>query len=668
MSQGRDEERNRLRALTTGARQGRSAALVIRAESGAGKSALLEQVAEEAAEVRVLRTRGVEAESDLPFAALHQLLRPLLDGLAGLPRPQEDALRVALGMAAGAAPDRFLVGLATLTLLAEHGPLLCLVDDAHWIDRASLAALVFAARRLDAEGVVLLFATRNADGDEFAAAGIAELSLRSLDDFQHDLVRAAGHQSTTSAMARAAGLTVAATLLADAGRGDEASALINQAARLGGTTPELVALRARIEFEDGAPQAAWRLLFDGGPELLVEAARVAWSTGDVDGLRRVSERLTGSTAELVRGAVDLLCGDPGRGLATIRRHVGDHTRDDTQDNTGALPVNNTSLALMSGDLATAEDSLLMLDATLRSRGSIGWLPGVLTLLAETQALGGRIGECAATATEAVRIAEDTGQRRHAHHARGVLAYHAALRGGDVQEVQEVHDDSDWGRRAQASSHLAHGRFDAALSILDRVTVRPHGLYFLPDQVEAAVRAGQEDRALLGRLGSWARASGQPWVLAAHHRCLALVAGDPEEHFDQAVRCAEVPFQQSRSRLLYGEWLRRARRKTEARRQLRAAFEHFNQAGMRVWAERARAELRAAGESTAPEANDPLAMLTPQELQIVRLASTGATNKEIAAQLFLSPKTVGHHLYRAFPKLGVANRTELANRDLFPHSR
>ncbi|WAL66477.1 LuxR family transcriptional regulator [Amycolatopsis cynarae] len=659
MSQGRDEERNRLRALAAGAEQGRSAALVIRAEPGAGKSALLEQVAEEAAEVRTLRTRGIEAESDLPFAALHQLLRPLLDGLALLPPPQGDALRAALGLTAGAAPDRFLVGLATLTLLAEHGPLLCLVDDAHWIDPASLAALVFAARRLDAEGVVLLFATRNADGDEFAAAGIAELSLRPLDGDS----RAATYQSATSATARAARLTAAATLLADAGRGDEASALINQAARLGGTTPELVALRARIEFEDGAPQAAWRLLFDGGPELLVEAARVAWSTGDVNGLRRVSERLTGSAAELVRGAVDLLCGDPGRGLATIRRHAGDHTHDGAE-----APVNNTSLALMSGDLATAEDSLLTLDAKLRSRGSIGWLPGVLTVLAETQALQGRIQESAATATEAVRIAEDTGQRRHAHHARGVLAYHAALRGSEVQEVLEVHDDSDWGRRAQALSHLAHGRFDTALSILDRITVRPHGLYFLPDQVEAAVRAGREDRALLGRLGSWARASGQPWVLAAHHRCLALVAGDPEEHFDRAVHCADVPFQQSRSRLLYGEWLRRARRKKEARRQLRAALEHFDHAGMRPWAERARAELRAAGESAVPKENDPLAMLTPQELQIVRLASTGATNKEIAAQLFLSPKTVGHHLYRAFPKLGVANRTELANLDLFPHAR
>ncbi len=118
-------------------------------------------------------------------------------------------------------------------------------------------------------------------------------------------------------------------------------------------------------------------------------------------------------------------------------------------------------------------------------------------------------------------------------------------------------------------------------------------------------------------------------------------------------------------MLYGEWLRRARRAADARTQLRAALALFDQAGAAPWADRARAELRAAGESTmsGTPAPDKLSLLTPQELQVVRLAASGATNRDIAAQLFLSPRTVSHHLYRAFPKLGVTTRTALAHLDL-----
>jgi len=118
-------------------------------------------------------------------------------------------------------------------------------------------------------------------------------------------------------------------------------------------------------------------------------------------------------------------------------------------------------------------------------------------------------------------------------------------------------------------------------------------------------------------------------------------------------------------LLYGEWLRRHRRGTDARAHLRAALALFDRTAARPWADRARAELRAAGEPTAPGASAPdqLTLLTAQELQVVRLAASGATNRDIAAQLFISPRTVSHHLYRAFPKLGVTNRTSLARLDL-----
>ena len=125
--------------------------------------------------------------------------------------------------------------------------------------------------------------------------------------------------------------------------------------------------------------------------------------------------------------------------------------------------------------------------------------------------------------------------------------------------------------------------------------------------------------------------------------------------------AEVnrPFEHARTALLYGEWLRRARRKAEARAHLRTALETFERLGATPWAERARTELGATG-TAAPSQPAPgaLAELTPQELQIVRLASRGLSNRDIAAQLFLSPRTVGYHLYKAYPKLGVASRGEL----------
>jgi ATP/maltotriose-dependent transcriptional regulator MalT len=181
---GRDAERSIIGGLLQGARESRSGVLVIHGEAGVGKSALLEDARERASDMRVLGCNGVEAESALPFAALHQLLRPVLRYLAKVPRPQADALRGALGLAAGRGGDRFLVSLAVLSLLAEAAeqrPLLCLIDDAHWLDDASADALVFVARRLESEGIVLLFAAREGEAREFDAPELAELGLAGLD-------------------------------------------------------------------------------------------------------------------------------------------------------------------------------------------------------------------------------------------------------------------------------------------------------------------------------------------------------------------------------------------------------------------------------------------------------------------------------------------------------
>jgi DNA-binding CsgD family transcriptional regulator len=173
-------ERAALSQLLDAARAGRSGVLVMRGEPGVGKTALLDWAVESAAGLRVVRVAGVESEMELAFAALQQLCVPMLGKLAGLPAPQRAALGVAFGLNTGPAPDRFLVGLAVLSLLsevAEQQPLLCVVDDAQWLDRASAQALAFVARRLLAEPVALVFATRE-PGEEFR--GLPELPVGGL--------------------------------------------------------------------------------------------------------------------------------------------------------------------------------------------------------------------------------------------------------------------------------------------------------------------------------------------------------------------------------------------------------------------------------------------------------------------------------------------------------
>jgi DNA-binding CsgD family transcriptional regulator len=194
MLQDRHSEREVLDRLVDRVRGGESAVLVLRGEAGVGKTALLEYAAEQASSCRTAWVAGVESEMELAFAGLHQLCAPMLDGLEGLPRPQRDALRVAFGLQEGAAPNRFLAALAVLSMLAEAAeakPLVCLVDDAQWLDRASSQALVFVARRLLGERIAMVFSVRNLhDVDEFT--GLPELVVGGLagDDAQQLLASA----------------------------------------------------------------------------------------------------------------------------------------------------------------------------------------------------------------------------------------------------------------------------------------------------------------------------------------------------------------------------------------------------------------------------------------------------------------------------------------------
>ena len=181
---GRTGEREYLDRLLENARAGKSEVLVIRGEAGLGKTALLRHLVSQATGFNVAQIAGVESEMELPFAGLHQLSAPMLAQIDLLPAPQREALSIAFGLSSGKTPDRFLVALGALSLLAqsaEEQPVLCVVDDAQWLDGASAQALGFVARRLLAESVAVVFAARE-PSDERELAGLPELRLTGLDD------------------------------------------------------------------------------------------------------------------------------------------------------------------------------------------------------------------------------------------------------------------------------------------------------------------------------------------------------------------------------------------------------------------------------------------------------------------------------------------------------
>jgi hypothetical protein len=181
---GRHRECEALARLVAGVRASRSSVLVLRGESGVGKTALMDHVLRIAPDCRVLQVGGTESEMEIAFAGLHQLCAPMLQRLEDLPGPQRDALHTAFGLREGAAPDRFLVGLAILTLLSEvaaERPLVCLIDDAQWLDQASAQALAFAARRVLVDPVALIFAVRE-PSDDRELIGLPEMLVEGIGD------------------------------------------------------------------------------------------------------------------------------------------------------------------------------------------------------------------------------------------------------------------------------------------------------------------------------------------------------------------------------------------------------------------------------------------------------------------------------------------------------
>jgi DNA-binding CsgD family transcriptional regulator len=321
-------------------------------------------------------------------------------------------------------------------------------------------------------------------------------------------------------------------------------------------------------------------------------------------------------------------------------------------------------------------------AIARERAFVSVLPTALQEHSTALMARSRFRLAYAAAEEAVGIARDFGQRWGASWSLANLAWIDALRGDETrarahaEAALELATTSGadfmvgWAKRALGLLELTLGRPSEATDQLLPLTIpdRPESnaivaLAVTPDLVEAAVRSGRlgdlDDQ--IDRYAEWAEHAPAAPRLSLLARCRALVGdGDEREQFTTALAHAASlpPFQQARTELLYGEWLRRGREAREARDHLRRASELFQQLGTPPWAQRAEAELRATGETARRRDPSTLDDLTPQELQIAELVASGMTNRQIAAQLYLSPRTIEYHLRKVFAKLRLASRTEL----------
>jgi DNA-binding CsgD family transcriptional regulator len=219
--------------------------------------------------------------------------------------------------------------------------------------------------------------------------------------------------------------------------------------------------------------------------------------------------------------------------------------------------------------------------------------------------------------------------------------------------------------ATALRHNGRGRYAEALAAAQHACEYEDAVAYgwaLVELIEAGVRSGRTDEAAdaLDRLSERTQASGTEWALGVEARCRGLVSGSERSYAESVERLSRsrALLALARSRLVYGEWLRRENRRVDAREQLRAAHEMFGRMGAEAFAERARIELAATGETARKRTAEAIDELTAQEAQVARLAAEGHTNPQIGAELFISSRTVEYHLRKVFMKLGISSRREL----------
>ncbi|HEX6338431.1 MAG TPA: AAA family ATPase [Jiangellaceae bacterium] len=332
-------------------------------------------------------------------------------------------------------------------------------------------------------------------------------------------------------------------------------------------------------------------------------------------------------------------------------------------------------------VAILDDELLYILASrnvqlAREAGALATLPAALSFLSITSVLMGELARADELATEATAITRATGgvQLRHAHVIlsawRGDQAETTALHALTAQDVAHPDEgaDASLAQYAMAVLHNGLGNYSAARGAAARAC-ESHELSLssagLPELIEASVRADQPERAAvaLEQLSSRARATGTPWALGLEARSRALTSTGPnaEQHYREAIgqlRDCRMTVYLARTHLVYGEWLRREGRRQAAREQLRTAHQLLSDMGAEAFAARAARELGATGEHARKRTAQPTDTLTAHELHIARLVATGATSREVGAQLFLSPRTIEAHLRNIFRKLDITSRRQL----------
>jgi DNA-binding CsgD family transcriptional regulator len=556
-----------------------------------------------------------------------------------------------------------------------------------------------------------------------AAVGPDEEAAAALDEAARIARRIGAPAAAALASARAAELTpepasklvrlvAAAADHAAAGRVDWALERIDEAEAIGpegDAAAELRMLRGRAETRGGNAG-------EGRVLLVAEAERVA---GD-DPVAAAALYLEAGIADLMLGDSFTMIDDADRasalaegrsaevtGLAVLERAVALAPIGGAQESERLLSELEplllqgdplppyAELIAFAGQVATwferfdfAEQLLNRQLAAARAASAVGRLVYPLASLSYLNWRRGRWTQAFADAEEAVRLARDTGQLAQLSNALCALAWIEAGR-GDAQAAAEHNAEAlriieQMGNRTPFAIYvhaslgfasLTEERTDAAVDALQRAQqifehlggAEPAMLLFQPDRIEALARAGRRDDAVaaLQQLEGQAQSTGRTWAHAVTARCHGMLAGEDDfrGHFERALEWhaqADMPFERARTLLALGERLRRAGHRADSRPHLEAAGAVFERLGAKPWLGRAEAELRSTGR-TVRARDAPSDELTPSELQVALRVAEGLTNREVAGVLFLSPKTVEHHLSSIYRKLGVRSRTELARR-------
>lgn len=479
---------------------------------------------------------------------------------------------------------------------------------------------------------------------------------------------------------------------------------------IGHVRARVIRLAGEIDVQAGGAAVAREALFDAALRLvkrdpaiaadcLLIAGEAALLAGEQERYREVArlalalhtehpaagpERDPGTEAAFrhLAGLAAMFCGDHELAFAELRRVVQIAGASDD----AATLVRAALAGLLVGDVAGTLSLAGRAVAAARARGESALVPRGLEIAACADLAAGRHDAAVAAATEGAALSRASGQPGLAARHLGLLAVLAALAGDRETCVRRVRDvgayDSleepgqarlvcEW---AFAVLDLVEGRPQAAFDRLHAVLIASpgHGNVVLqvaatPHLIEAAAGCGRSAPAEDAWLAfdRWAICTGNPAWLALRERCRALRATShlaADGHFREALRqhaAGGSDFARAHTQLLFGRELRRRRRPAAAREHLRAAVETFRLLDARVWTAQADLELRAAGDHIAPRPAAAALALTAQQDRIARMVAEGATNREIAAQLFLSPRTVDHHLRNIFVRLGVRSRTELA---------